>query len=498
MMKIHAKPSLFICFHQRTRFDIHKWSNQDDQAIFIRLIPNITPTARKTSLRIRFGDKSAERIASESTDKRTKKGTIVGAVALIIGTSIGTGILAVPKRTSPAGFFPSAVTMTVCWAFLLLDAILLSEVNVDLLKRKKQQMRGREGEEELEVISIRTMAQATLGEWGGALATLNYVFLGYTTVLAYTAKSGEILSNLTGMPPSISGVFFTAIFTILISVGSTRTTDQVNQWLTAAMIGLLVAIDVLAVVSGEWSGLEEMWNWEEVPPTIPVIIFTLVYHDLAPVICAYLDGDIARIRTSFAIGSLTPLLILLVWNAVALGLSAHADNSVDPVDMLMRLRWTGASALVQTFSLLAVGTSLIGTLLGFSKFFLEQLDNLAQRQSAGKRSPLISFAAAAMAVVPSLFISTIVPDAFSAATDIAGGYCMTFLYGVFPSAMALAMQSRRSTDASLADGYEDEKKEDVGQLILSEVRPVPIVLGLFGCGIIMEQILQEVSALHPY
>ena len=31
-----------------------------------------------------------------------KKGTVAGAVALIIGTSIGSGILALPKRTSPA------------------------------------------------------------------------------------------------------------------------------------------------------------------------------------------------------------------------------------------------------------------------------------------------------------------------------------------------------------------------------------------------------------
>lgn len=31
-----------------------------------------------------------------------KKGTIAGAVSLIIGTSIGSGILALPKKTSPA------------------------------------------------------------------------------------------------------------------------------------------------------------------------------------------------------------------------------------------------------------------------------------------------------------------------------------------------------------------------------------------------------------
>jgi tyrosine-specific transport protein len=35
------------------------------------------------------------------------------------------------------------------------------------------------------------------------------------------------------------------------------------------------------------------------------------------------------------------------------------------------------SIMVETFSLLAVGTSLIGTLLGFYEFFKEQLNNFS-------------------------------------------------------------------------------------------------------------------------
>jgi len=38
--------------------------------------------------------------------------------------------------------------------------------------------------------------------------------------------------------------------------------------------------------------------------------------------------------------------------------------------------------VVETFSLLAVGTSLIGTLLGASQFFIEQLTNLVSSSSA--------------------------------------------------------------------------------------------------------------------
>lgn len=123
--------------------------------------------------------------------------------------------------------------MIVCWGFLLIEALLLVEIDVKLRQKKGKS----EDEDELEVISIRTMAQETLGDWGGTLATITYVFLGYTSMVAYSSKSGEILFHLINFPKSASGCIFTAFFTLLILIGGTQTTDRVNQWLTAAMIG---------------------------------------------------------------------------------------------------------------------------------------------------------------------------------------------------------------------------------------------------------------------
>ncbi|KAL7109344.1 hypothetical protein ACP275_06G170400 [Erythranthe tilingii] len=276
-----------------------------------------------------------------------------------------------------AGLLPSSISMTMCWAFLLVEALLLVEINVGLLKKKKKSKVDKDYDE-LEVISIRTMAEETLGEWGGSLATVTYVFLGYTSMIVYCSKSGEILHRLTDIPESISGIFFTFLFTILISLGGTRTTDQVNQWLTVSMIGLLIAIELVAVHFGGWSGFEGggSGDWGKVPATLPVLIFTLVYHDLAPVLCAYLEGDLKRIRASIFLGSLVPFLALLIWEAIALGLPNQENQVSDPVDLLLSVRWDGVPFMVEAFSLLAVGTSLIGTLLSFSEFFKEQLNKM--------------------------------------------------------------------------------------------------------------------------
>ncbi|XP_019052849.1 PREDICTED: uncharacterized protein LOC104594843 isoform X2 [Nelumbo nucifera] len=471
-----------------------------------------TPVTGKLKLFITKPKKSSSmQLREESIEASDKKGTVLGAVSLIIGTSIGSGILALPKRTSPAGFVPSAVSIIVCWIFLLVEALLLAEINVGLMRRRRE--KGRE-QGDPGVISIRTMAQETLGEWGGTLATVSYIFLAYTSMVAYTSKSGEILYHLINLPTTISGIFFTSLFTILISIGGTQATDQVNQWLTSSMIGLLVAIEVLAVLSGGWSGLEASGNWGKVPSTIPVIIFSLVYHDLAPVICAYLDGDLTRIRVSFILGSLVPLFSLLIWDAIALGLSTKADGVLDPVDLLIRVEWSGISVMVEAFSLLAVGTSLIGTLLGFSQFFVEQLNNLSWHHPSTKihksegnemssdlkdeimpyslrkwwSSNKLSFTATAMAVAPPLFVSSTVPDAFYTATDIAGGYCMTLLYGILPPAMAWVMRSS-SCIGSRGEGSK--------QKILYHAKPALLGVGLFACVIILEQILQDFLVLNP-
>ncbi|KAG8645239.1 hypothetical protein MANES_10G045400v8 [Manihot esculenta] len=396
------------------------WKCQQQQGTWLARRPFITK-AKKAPM-----DLTEEEPAVKVAEK---KGTIAGAVALIIGTSIGSGILALPKKASPAGIIPSSIAVIVCWGFLLVEALLLIEINVGLMRKKRK----REDEVELDVISIRTMAQETLGDFGGTLATVIYVFLGYTSMIAYSSKSGEVLFHLINIPESISGGLFTALFTILISIGGTAATDQVNQWLTVSMIGLLLAIEVIAVLFGGWSGLEGNGNWGKIPATVPVIIFSLVYHDLGPVLCAYLGGDLPRLRASVLLGSIVPLLAVLVWNAVALGLSAQTDQ-VDPIESLMSVRWSGVSYMVEAFSLLAIGTSLIGTLLGFSEFFKEQLKNLSWHSSTTRnlQEPRnldglrdwwgrnkISFTAMSIVVVPTLLVSTTVPDAFSAATAIA-------------------------------------------------------------------------------
>ncbi|OEL13658.1 hypothetical protein BAE44_0025324 [Dichanthelium oligosanthes] len=455
-----------------------------------------------------------------------RRGSVAGAVALIIGTSIGSGILAVPQRTAPAGFIPSAACMVTCWVFLVAEALLIAEINVHLRRRRnKDASHGGSGDQDrdLEVISVKSMAQETLGEWGGHVATAAYLFLSYTSMVAYSSKSGEVLSRLvTSVPEPVSGAAFTAALALLVAGGGTGVTDRVNQLITFVMIGkyplpaiprLLLTIEVSAVALGGGLSVPATANWEQVPAALPVIIFTLVFHDIAPVICAYLEGDLARIRLSILVGSLVPLVTLLVWDDIALGLATELGG-FDIRDML-KTEWS--YTVMETFSLLAVGTSLIGTLLGASQFFIEQMTNLLASSSAaqqhakisegiaifhkeyGSRHPgvaaileknRLSYIATGIVVVPTMVIAATVPNSFSIATDIAGGYCMTILYGVLPPLMAWAIGSKLSgTSAGLADEETSTDSREGGDL--TSAKPVLVGMGVFSVLMVLEQMLQD-------
>jgi tyrosine-specific transport protein len=257
-------------------------------------------------------------------------GSVFGAVTLITGTSVGAGILALPATTAPAGFVPSAVVMGLSWGFLLLEALLLAEVNVALMMRQRQT-----GEKlHSEVLSLRTMAEQTLGPLGGAFTTVTYLMLSYTLLVAYIAKSGEMLSLMFNVPISFGAAVFTFAFGGIICFGGNHTVDDINQALTTLLVGFFLLIVAGGMSAADWSGLEHM-DWAMAPQTIPIMILALVYHDLTPVLCAHLGGDKDRIRKSIVLGSMVPLVMFLLWDAVALCLMP-VSGSQDSVDVLVR------------------------------------------------------------------------------------------------------------------------------------------------------------------
>ncbi|MCO5558281.1 hypothetical protein L7F22_011860 [Adiantum nelumboides] len=409
-------------------------------------------------------------------------GTLQGAMALIIGTSVGAGILALPARTINVGFVPTLTTMGLSWCFLVLEALLIAEVNVAVSEQHKSGGSG-------VGLPLCAMAEKTLGPLGGTLAASIYVFLSYTLLVAYIAKSGDVLSPLLHTSPTLGCWIFTLVFGSVTLLSNIKLVDSLNQVLTSAMIGVFLLILLGGFGVSDWNGLQYM-DWERTPETFPVIVFALVYHDLMPVLCTYLNGDIQRIRRAVLLGSFVPVAMFALWEAIILSIAPVSGNE-DPLLYLTRSGGTSIAILIELFSVLALATSFIGTLIGFIAFLNERFsqnqnastlmqnsmaslmklafksialkkfdfyqkfgyptvngtkDSFVQRMFGALknswRSNRTQILSSILILAPPLAASSIVSDAFLSATDIAGGYGMTTLYGLFPPMMAWSLYER--------------------------------------------------------
>ncbi|CAK9261617.1 unnamed protein product [Sphagnum jensenii] len=359
-------------------------------------------------------------------------GSLSSAVLLIAGTTVGAGILAIPSVTQESGFLASAVTCVTCWIYMVGTGLLVAEVNVNTMCEL-----GSGG------VSLVSMAYRTLGIWGVRVACAAYLFIHYAVLVAYVARSSDIVSHSLGTPLWLSAALFTASIGGLCYFGSQRVIGIVNG---AFVVAILASFTVLVgAASGglEFNSLLRA-NFAAVPRSIPVIALAFVYQNVVPVVATSLEGDLPRVRTAVVLGTGVPLVMFLVWNAVILGTNSSLIDSNGAIqaisDPLMRLR--SASGIVgptiEVFSLFAVATSYIGFTLGLSDF----LCDLLKLPGGGQRQPLPYI----LTLFPPLVLALLSPDIFYKALDFAGTYGVLVLFGVLPAAMAW---SERYTDTCL-------------------------------------------------
>ncbi|XP_072975818.1 uncharacterized protein [Typha angustifolia] len=354
-------------------------------------------------------------------------GSVTSGIFLVAGTTVGAGILAIPAVTQEAGFLASALTCILCWIYMVVTGLLIAEVNVNTMCEL-----GSGG------VSLVSMAMRTIGRVGVQAACWSYIFIHYALLVAYVARSSEILTNSFGIPLWESATLFSLVLGGICYFGSQRFIGVVNGFLVFSI--LVSFTSLLGVASGnlQWNSLFQA-NIEAIPQSIPIIALSFVYQNVVPVLCTNLEGNLSKVRTAIVCGTAIPLILFLSWDAVILGtipyLEASNSHITDPLELLRSNNGT-IGPIVETFSFLAIATSYIGFVLGLSDFVADLL-KLPSGQS--KPQPFL------LTLVPPLVLSLLDPEIFFKALDFAGTYGVLVLFGVLPAAMSW---SERYSNAS--------------------------------------------------
>jgi tyrosine-specific transport protein len=363
------------------------------------------------------------------------QGSTLGATALIAGTTIGAGVLALPTATAPSGFLPSSGALIVAWFYMLISGLLIAELSINRMGET-----GRYG------VGLLDLYKSNLGEKLGWVGSGAYFFLHYAVMVAYMAQGGanlgSILQHFGVDTMSVHGLdqaLFAAAVGGSVYFMRPNLVEKINNLLVAGVIASFLGIIAIGAQSADFTSLVAMENQhpEFVADAFPICFLSLVYHNVVPTVVVQLEGDRKKITTSMIAGTVVPLVMFLAWNAVILGnvigSNGGLEKGIDPIALLKSDGIGGEtlSTLVTSFSELAVTTSLIGFIYGL----LDGLTDIAGLPIKGPKfdqwKPLLFTGV----LSPPLLLSLGNPDIFYSALDSAGAFGVSTLFLVLPPIM---------------------------------------------------------------
>lgn len=361
---------------------------------------------------------------------------LVGGVLLIVGTSIGGGMLALPVSTASAGMFNSIFFLIVCWLIMTVGALLVLEVNLRLPPGS----------------NMVSMAKSTLGLPGQIIAWVTYLFLLYSLLAAYISGGSDVFNSLLQsvhitLPSGIAALLFTLLFSFIIYSGI-RAVDYVNRVLMFGKLGIFALlvfiisphINITKLSGGQMSAITG---------SLMILITSFGFASVVPSLRDYFKDDLSSLKRVILFGSLIPLFCYIVWDAVIMGVverdgpngllalmnSDHATSGLtEAINLAVHSPWI--TGFFGFFTSICMVTAFLGVSLGLFDFIADGL-NLKKNGTQGKGTLALTF-------LPPLAVVIINPGIYLNALRYAGVCCVLLLL-LLPATMA--WQGRKTYDS---------------------------------------------------
>jgi len=304
---------------------------------------------------------------------------------------------------------------------------------------------------------------------GEAITASLFWFLLTAIIVAYVSEGGTLISRAAGVDPAVGSLLFATPFAYL-AIRGTSGVDVVNRIFVLGLVSSFVGLVGFGLPNVEVSNLTERADWGAVyPRVISIGILSLGAQNVVPTLLRYLDRDPLRTRTAILFGSLLPLILYAVWEAIFLGVvvdpsSADAADGtgVEAMAAMGQVGGKAASDLVGAFSFCAVGSSMAGASVSLVDFIQDGIHVLSGGDwASGVSSPSSSgedsrvgknlespTLAAALALGPPVILACAFPDMFLVALEEAGLLGAVSLYGVIPAISILSLRHNSSSEVT--------------------------------------------------
>lgn len=357
---------------------------------------------------------------------------IIGITLIIIGTVIGAGMLALPIMSAKVGLTIATITLIAIWAVMTITGLLTLEVNLAFTEYNN---------------SLGTMAFKTLGISGKVLSWLCTLLLLYALTAAYISGGAALLSNVSELALHIkTSNWFNALIFVVIMGGmvfwSTKTVDYCNRFFLSFKGLLLIMTFILLLPKVNFvTMMRDSYDNKHLWPMIPIFLCSFGFHPTIPSLSNYIGRKPRELKFAIICGSITALIIYLLWLVVTMGIvplaGKHSFTSIGDsvgdfiktIYIIINNKWV--TTTINWFANIAMTTSFLGVTLGLFDFladgFKRSNTRLGRLQTA-----LLTF-------TPPLVFALFFPEGFILALKYAAFFA-TILVIILPALMAYSLR----------------------------------------------------------
>ncbi|WP_158006922.1 amino acid permease [Piscirickettsia litoralis] len=299
--------------------------------------------------------------------------------------------------------------------------------------------------------NFSTMARQTLGRPGQAIIWLAYLTLLYALTAAYMSGGTSLFEaamttlGYPNIPASLGALLFTIILGGVVFIGA-RIVDYLNRGLMflKAFAFILILFVLMPHINSQFltSHLSQLpYSWV----ALPIVMVAFGSHFIIPSIRIYIGDEPKTLRNIILIGSLIPLIVYLVWEAITLGIlpltgttsfQAIAAKHGSVGDMVIALQSLTDSKLISFgfnfFTDVAITTSFLGVTLSLFDFIGDAF-KLNNQYSSGR------IIAALITYLPPLAFALFYPKGFVMALGYAS-ISAAVLVLIFPAVMVAVVR----------------------------------------------------------
>jgi tyrosine-specific transport protein len=222
--------------------------------------------------------------------QKNKRLLLFEAIATLVGTIIGAGILGIPYVISKAGFWTGILDILILGFVVLLLYLYLGEI---VLRTKGfHQLPG--------------YAEKYLGKIGKKLMVFSAVFGNYGALIAYIIGVGAALAAIFGGQPLAYSIVFFCIVSLIVYLGL-KAVSESELIMLPIVVSIILLVTVLSIKQLDISNFTS-FNLSQILLPYGVILFAFLGAPAIPEMREELIKNEKLLKKAIIIGALIPIV----------------------------------------------------------------------------------------------------------------------------------------------------------------------------------------------